>query len=125
MLGIRSGRVASARKLVRRTARRRSGLILVEGPQAVTEAVDATVDAVTAGRPPVVLELYCTAEAAARYPDVLEAARAAGVPLVPDPPLARSLHATVEVGQQIPEELYAAVAQLLAFVYRVARRSAA
>jgi flagellar biosynthetic protein FlhB len=48
-----------------------------------------------------------------------------GVPVVSDPPLARSLHATVEVGQQVPEELYAAVAQLLAFVYRVANRSVA
>src|SRR3954469_21608664 len=47
------------------------------------------------------------------------------VPVVPDPPLARSLHATVEVGHQIPEELYQAVAQLLAFVYRVANRRAA
>lgn len=46
------------------------------------------------------------------------------VPTVPDPPLARSLHATVEVGQQIPEELYAAVAQVLAFVYRTASRRA-
>ena len=38
----------------------------------------------------------------------------------PVAPLARSLHASVEVGQQVPEELYEAVAQLLAFVYRVA-----
>jgi flagellar biosynthetic protein FlhB len=45
-----------------------------------------------------------------------------GVPVVSDPPLARSLHATVEVGHQVPEELFAAVAQLLAFVYRVANR---
>ena len=44
------------------------------------------------------------------------------VPVISDPPLARSLHAAVEVGHQIPEELYAAVAQLLAFVYRVAGR---
>jgi len=44
------------------------------------------------------------------------------VPIVPDPPLARSLHATVEVGQQIPEELFQAVAQILAYVYRVAGR---
>jgi flagellar biosynthesis protein FlhB len=43
-----------------------------------------------------------------------------GVPVVPDPPLARSLHASVEVGRMIPEELYQAVAQLLAFVYRTA-----
>jgi flagellar biosynthetic protein FlhB len=45
-----------------------------------------------------------------------------GVPVISDPPLARSLHATVEVGHQVPEELFAAVAQLLAFVYRVAGR---
>ena len=44
------------------------------------------------------------------------------VPIVPDPPLARSLHASVEVGQMIPSELYAAVAQVLAFVYRMASK---
>ena len=44
------------------------------------------------------------------------------VPIVPDPPLARSLHASVEIGQMIPSELYAAVAQVLAFVYRVASK---
>ena len=44
------------------------------------------------------------------------------MPIVPDPPLARSLHASVEVGQQIPEELFQAVAQILAYVYRVAGR---
>jgi flagellar biosynthetic protein FlhB len=48
------------------------------------------------------------------------------VPIVPDPPLARSLHASVEIGQMIPAELFAAVAQVLAFVYRMAgRRKAA
>ena len=47
-----------------------------------------------------------------------------GVPIVEDPPLARSLHASVEVGQEIPEEFFQAVAQLLAFVYRVAGRRA-
>jgi flagellar biosynthetic protein FlhB len=45
-----------------------------------------------------------------------------GVPIVPDPPLARALHASVEVGAEIPEELFGAVAQLLAFVYRTAGR---
>ena len=42
------------------------------------------------------------------------------VPVVENKPLARSLHASVEVGQQVPEELYEAVAQVLAYVYRVA-----
>jgi flagellar biosynthesis protein FlhB len=45
-----------------------------------------------------------------------------GVPIVADPPLARALHQSVEVGQVIPQELYAAVARVLAFVYRVAGR---
>jgi flagellar biosynthetic protein FlhB len=45
-----------------------------------------------------------------------------GVPVIPNPPLARSLHATVEIDRQIPEELFGAVAQLLAFVYRTAGR---
>ena len=51
---------------------------------------------------------------------IRDLARQNGVPVVPDPPLARSLHASVEVGHMIPEELYQAVAQLLAFVYRTA-----
>ncbi len=46
------------------------------------------------------------------------------VPVISDPPLARALHASVEIGQAIPEELYAAVARVLAFVYRLAGRSA-
>ena len=44
------------------------------------------------------------------------------VPVVTDPPLARALHASVEIGQVIPPELYAAVARVLAFVYRMAGR---
>jgi flagellar biosynthesis protein FlhB len=45
-----------------------------------------------------------------------------GVVIVEDPPLARGLHASVEVDQMIPEEMYAAVAQVLAYVYRTAGR---
>jgi flagellar biosynthesis protein FlhB len=47
-----------------------------------------------------------------------------GVPVIPDPPLARALHASVELGREIPEELFGAVAQVLAFVYRTAGRRA-
>lgn len=57
---------------------------------------------------------------------IREAAKDAGVMIVPDPPLARTLYANVDVGRQIPEDLFHAVAQLLAYVYRVAGlRSAA
>jgi flagellar biosynthetic protein FlhB len=53
---------------------------------------------------------------------IRELASEHGVPVVPDPPLARALHASVEVGRQIPEELFHGVAQVLAFVYRTAAR---
>jgi len=55
---------------------------------------------------------------------IRELAADSGVPVIADPPLARSLHGAVEVGHQIPEELYQAVAGLLAYVYRTARRRA-
>jgi flagellar biosynthetic protein FlhB len=45
-------------------------------------------------------------------------ARWAGVPIVENPPLAQSLYRTVEVGQTIPVDLYAAVAAILAYLYR-------
>ncbi|HEV7885573.1 MAG TPA: flagellar biosynthesis protein FlhB [Solirubrobacteraceae bacterium] len=47
-----------------------------------------------------------------------------GVPVISNPPLARALHASVEVNSEIPEEMFGAVAQLLAFVYRTAGRRA-
>jgi flagellar biosynthesis protein FlhB len=56
---------------------------------------------------------------------IREVAREAGVAVVPDPPLARTLYASVDVGHMIPEELFQAVAQLLAYVYRVAGRRVA
>ena len=53
---------------------------------------------------------------------IREQAAEHGVPLVRDIPLARALHRSTTVGQEIPAELYAAVAQVLAFV--ISRRSA-
>jgi len=45
-----------------------------------------------------------------------------GVPIVEDPPLARALFQQAEVGQSIPEGLYRAVAEILAYVYRLQGR---
>jgi len=45
-------------------------------------------------------------------------ARLAHIPIVENPPLARSLYRSVEVGQNIPQDLYAVVAEILAFLYR-------
>lgn len=47
---------------------------------------------------------------------IREVAEDSRVSLVEDVPLARALFASCEVGQEIPPELYAAVAQVLAFV---------
>ncbi len=45
-----------------------------------------------------------------------------GVPIVENPPLARSLYASVPVGREIPYQMYRAVAEVLAFIYRLKRR---
>ena len=50
---------------------------------------------------------------------IREMARKHGVPIVENKPLARLLHRTAKVGEQIPEALYQAVAEVLAYVYRL------
>jgi RNA methyltransferase, TrmH family len=73
-----SDRVRAVRRLSGRSARRRESRFVAEGPQAVTEAVAAHVEARAAGRAPVVLALYATPEAGERYGAVLGAAADAG-----------------------------------------------
>lgn len=41
------------------------------------------------------------------------------VPLIENPPLAQALYKSVEVGQYIPPHLYRAVAEILAYIYRL------
>ena len=48
-----------------------------------------------------------------------------GVPMVKDIPLARALHAACELGQEIPVDLYNAVARVLAFVMALKARGTA
>lgn len=70
----RTPRVVAARKLLRRSGRDRAGRFLVEGAQAVREALAWD------GR---VHELFVTDVAADRNPELVERARARGVPVVP------------------------------------------
>jgi flagellar biosynthetic protein FlhB len=51
-------------------------------------------------------------------------AAAHGVPIVERPPLARALYANVEVGQEVNPEHYEAIAEVLAYVYRLEGRAA-
>jgi flagellar biosynthetic protein FlhB len=41
------------------------------------------------------------------------------VPLIENPPLAQALYKSAEVGQEIPAHLYRAVAEILAYIYRL------
>jgi flagellar biosynthetic protein FlhB len=50
---------------------------------------------------------------------IKEIALAHRIPVVEDRPLAQALYRSVEVGGQIPEKLFQAVAQLLAYIYRL------
>ncbi len=88
----RSDRVKAVARLSGRSARLRAGRFVVEGPQAVREAVALSVAepaaqprewrSARAGRGPTpgaVRELYATHEAAQRYPEIVDAAASAGI----------------------------------------------
>ncbi|MBF0723479.1 MULTISPECIES: EscU/YscU/HrcU family type III secretion system export apparatus switch protein [Sanguibacter] len=53
---------------------------------------------------------------------IREVAAEKKVPMISDVPLARALHGACEIGEEIPADLYAAVAQVLAFVMALKRR---
>ncbi|MBU4465459.1 MAG: RNA methyltransferase [Actinobacteria bacterium] len=67
----RSPRVRAVAKLTKRSARDETGLFLLEGPQAVREAL--------AFRPESIVELFATPTALERHPDLRGTARAAGL----------------------------------------------
>jgi flagellar biosynthesis protein FlhB len=56
---------------------------------------------------------------------IRELARSHGVPVMSRPPLARALHKHVKEGAPIPANLFKAVAEVLAYVYRIKRGGAA
>ncbi|SHE69061.1 flagellar biosynthetic protein FlhB [Desulfofundulus australicus DSM 11792] len=53
---------------------------------------------------------------------IRELAAEHNVPVIHNPEVARTLYHQVEIGQEIPVELYQAVAQILALVYRLKKR---
>ena len=50
---------------------------------------------------------------------IRELAMKSDVPIIENPPLARALFAAADVGQEIPPHLYKAVAEILAYLYRI------
>lgn len=67
----RSPRVRAVAKLSKKDARADTGLFLLEGPQAASEALTF--------RPELVMELFATPTAMDRYSDIADAAEAAGI----------------------------------------------
>jgi flagellar biosynthesis protein FlhB len=53
---------------------------------------------------------------------IKEIGRSFGIPIVENKPLARVLYKNVDLGQTIPSSLYHAVADILAYVYRIRNR---
>lgn len=115
----RSDRVRAVRALAGRSARLRHGLFLVEGPQGVREAVRWV--------PARVRDVYLTAAAAERYPEIADGARAGGIhthlgsPEVLDAlsPDAQGLLAVVRVGAPDLADVLAARPRLLAVLASV------
>lgn len=56
---------------------------------------------------------------------IREIAKEHDIPIVENVPLARALYKTVKVGEGVPRSLYKAVAEILAFVYKVKRKKKA
>jgi flagellar biosynthetic protein FlhB len=88
--------------------------VVITNPTHIAVALKYDTDAAPA---PIVLAMG-QRKLAAR---IREIATKANVPIIENRPVARALFATCKVGKMIPPALYAAVAEILAFVYR--RRS--
>jgi len=50
---------------------------------------------------------------------IKDAARNASVPIVENKPLARTIFKTIDVGEEVPPKLYQAIAEILAYVYKL------
>jgi flagellar biosynthetic protein FlhB len=56
---------------------------------------------------------------------IREIARRTGIPIIENKPLARAMYDKVEPGFPIPVEFFTAVAEIMAYVYRLRNRRAA
>jgi len=56
---------------------------------------------------------------------IRESAIESNIPIVENPPLARAIYADVDVDEEIPEELYVAVAEIMAYVFKLRNQAQA
>lgn len=109
---------ARLRRLQQERARRR---MMAEVPRATVVVTNPTHYAVALRYvPPKTRAPVVVAKGTDRLAErIRELARASNVPILPAPPLARALYYGARLGQEIPTELYTAVARVLAYVYRL------
>ena len=55
---------------------------------------------------------------------IREIAKENGVPLYEDPPLARQIYYNVDINDEVPLDLYEAVAKIIAYVYSIKKKTA-
>lgn len=110
------------RSLQREMARRR---MMAEVPQSDVVITNPTHFAVALRYDPAEMDApRVVAKGADRVAQrIIAVAREHGVPLYQEPPVARALHRAAEIGDPIPADLFQAVAEILAHVYRLAGRS--
>lgn len=120
---------ARIRSIQRETARRR---MMSEIPKATVVVTNPDHYAVALAYPrdPAGEPLYAAPRVVAKGADELaqrikQVARDADVPLFEDVPLARSLYAKCDLGDEIPEDLFTAVAAVLNYVYGLRGRRVA
>ncbi|MFH1155833.1 MAG: flagellar biosynthesis protein FlhB [Pseudomonadota bacterium] len=109
---------ARIRQLQREAARKRMMADVPEADVVVTNpthlAVAVKYDVMTMEAPRVVAKGAGPVAA-----NIRSVAEEAGVPLVENKALARNLYAKVDIGREIPSEMFQAVAEVLAYVYRL------
>jgi len=115
---------AKLRQIRMERSRRR---MMANVPQASVVVTNPTHYAVAlryeAGETPAPICLAMGVDAVAHR--IREIAEENNIPIVEDPPLARALFATADIDQPIPKEHYEAVAKVIGFVMRLARRRGA
>jgi flagellar biosynthesis protein FlhB len=112
------------RSLQREMARRR---MMQEVPKATVVVTNPTYIAIAIRYEPVEMQTPKVIAKGKRLmaQRIKEIALSAGVPIVEDKPLARAMYDKIDVGGDVPVEFFAAVAEVLAYVYRLKKRNAA
>lgn len=117
---IKSRRIKMAREIALQRARREvpTADVIVTNPTHYSVAI--RYDATTMRAPTVVAKGVDHLAMRIRHLAIIN-----GVPIVERPPLARALYYGVDEGREVPAEFYQAVAEILAYVYRLEQQSAA